>query len=111
MINNFTVKANSEFNELSIKLDGYFMKSEIELAFYLVKKEIKKLIPGFSLKIDIDNLNSSMKNGRFEKSRLNRIARMLGAGEIRYAGLNKARSNDLFSTVGFYPYENEWFLY
>lgn len=111
MINYFTVRANSEYNELSIKLDGYFMKSELELALYLVKKEITKLIPGFSLKLDINNLNASIKSGGFDRNRVNRIARMLGAGEISYVQINRASSKDVFATVGFYPYENEWFLY
>jgi hypothetical protein len=87
MINTFTVKANSDKNELSIKMDGYFMKSELELALYLVKKETKKLISGFTVLMDIKNLNSSNTRSHSNKRWVSNLAKSIGAGKIKQIGL------------------------
>ena len=110
MINNFTVKANDDNNELSVIMDGYFMKSELDLALYLVKSEIKKLTPGFTVKIDITHLCSSGANAQFDTSLINNLTGSLGAGKIKYTGYNTTPARFLKPAVGFYPYENEWFL-
>lgn len=110
MINKFTVSANSERNELAVKMDGYFMNSEIDLAAILVKNEIKKLIPGFTLMVDIGNLILQRSKNLNTTEWIDSLGRSLGAGEIRHAGVNVDKWNFPSFSVGFYPYENEWFF-
>jgi hypothetical protein len=111
MINNFTVRANYDKNELRIEMDGYFMKSEFELAFCLVKEEIKKLIPGFTILINFNNSNSSKIKNQLNIRQINNLARSMGASSVNNIGRNKHSVSNTEAIVGFYPYENEWFFY
>ena len=110
MINNFFVRAFSDENELKITLDGYFMKSELDLALQLAKLETKKLMPGFSVLLNVENLNTADEELKLDFERFERIIKLMGGGSLRIAGLDAALFGLKTKSVGFYPYENEWFL-
>ena len=110
MINDFVIQANPKNNELNVRLDGYFMKSEIYLAFQLAQNEAKKLNKGFVVLMDIKNLNMQHRKKLISYERLVNLMRHLGAGSLKIKGFKRLTSDGICPTVGFYPYENAWFL-
>ena len=103
MINKFIVKAIRARNELLVVMDGYFLNSEIDLAVFLINKEIRKLIPGFTMKVDIRNLIPQIK-GKLNKTEwIDKLARSKGAGEIRYTKKKNYFSVPFISFCRFLP--------
>jgi hypothetical protein len=58
MNKSFVITAVPSLNLLKIVLGGNFMKSEIEHALHLIKLEKMKLKEGFSVSLDLTNLES-----------------------------------------------------
>ncbi|MBN1951124.1 MAG: hypothetical protein JW801_07960 [Bacteroidales bacterium] len=110
MINDFQVRAFPNRNEMHISLDGYFMKSELELALQLVRSESKKLGPDFRVFLNIVNLKSEENGFRVNYRKLERFFRLLGSGDISLTGDRMTSAAVQANTVGFYAYENAWFL-
>ncbi len=110
MINDFIVQAYPGKNLMTVILNGFFMKSEIELALYLASNEAKKLQRGFEVLVDIQNLKVAHKKYNLGLTEMKKVLKQLGAGNIRISDLNRSFTRHSFNSVGFYPYENEWFF-